>query len=175
MKRFLAVLWLLLFSALASARQPEVVQLSPDTYMISKADHGGIFGSGLPKLKATVIKQANDFAAQQGKIAIPLASSERPLGHGPGQWATFEYQFRVVDKNDPEARRTSLVPTPNAVIKVESPTPQPSATPTSAESPKGGDRVDDLYSKLIKLDDLRKRGLLTNAEFEAEKRKLLEK
>lgn len=168
MKRCIAILWLMLFPAIVLAGKPEVVQLSPDTYMISKADHGGIFGGGLPKLKAAVIEQANTFAASQGKIAIPLGSSEHPLGNGPGQWATFEYQFRVVDKTDPEAKRTSLVPRPDTVISVEGAPPQPAAPPKKDE------RVDDLYSKLIKLDDLRKRGLLTDAEFEAEKRKLLQ-
>jgi len=33
----------------------------------------------------------------------------------------------------------------------------------------------DLYKELLKLDDLRKQGLLTDAEFEAEKKKLLER
>ncbi|WP_454261266.1 hypothetical protein [Pseudoxanthomonas mexicana] len=55
--------------------------------MIIKADHGGIFGGGIPKLKISVIKQANEFAeAAQGKIAIPVASNEKPMGGGPAQW-----------------------------------------------------------------------------------------
>ncbi len=33
----------------------------------------------------------------------------------------------------------------------------------------------DVYSELLKLDDLRERGILTDAEFESEKRKLLER
>ena len=169
MKRQIAILWLLLFPTVALAGKPEVVQLSPDTYMISKADHGGIFGGGLPKLKAAVIKQANEFAAGQGKIAIPLSSSERPMGNGPAQWATFEYQFRVVDKSDLEAKRTSLAPRPDTVISIEG-SPAQTAAPQKAD-----DRVDDLYSQLIKLDDLRKRGLISDAEFEIEKRKLLER
>lgn len=168
MKRHIAILWVILFPAVAFAGKPEVVQLSPDTYMISKADHGGIFGGGLPKLKAALIKQANEFAASQGKIAIPLASSERPMGNGPAQWATFEYQFRVVDKTDHEARRTSLTPRPDTVISIEGLQPQPIAPAATNE------RVDDLYSQLIKLDDLRKRGLISDAEFETQKRKLLE-
>ena len=32
----------------------------------------------------------------------------------------------------------------------------------------------DTYTELIKLDDLHKRGILTDAEFEAQKKKLLE-
>ena len=159
---------MILFPAVATAWEPEVIQLSPDTYMITKSDRGGIFGGGLPKLKAALIKQANEFAASQGKIAIPLASSERPMGNGPAQWATFEYQFRVVDKNDHEARRTSLTSAPDTVVRVEGMQPQ-SVAPAAAN-----DRVDDLYSQLIKLDDLRKRGLISDAEFEAQKRRLLE-
>lgn len=166
MKRFAAILGLL-FPIAVFAGKPEVIRLSPDTYMITKADHGGIFGGGLPKLKAAVIKQANEFAASQGRIAIPLASSERPMGNGPAQWATFEYQFRVVEETDPEARRTSLAPLADTVISVESAPTQPIASPERTE------RVDDLYNKLIKLDDLRKRGLISDADFEAEKRKLL--
>jgi hypothetical protein len=163
MKRYAAAICLLLFATLASARDPEIVQLSPDTYMISRADHGGIFGGGLPKLTVKVIKQANEFAAKQGKIAIPLASVEHPMGGGPAQWATFEYQFRVVDKNDPEARRTSLQPSANVVVKMEQ--PAQSTTPAAAKP--------DLYSELLKLDDLRKRGIITESEFQAQKAKLL--
>ena len=167
MSRYIAFLCLTLLPAFALAGGPEVIQLSPDTYMISKADRGGIFGGGLPKLKATVIKQANEFAASQGKIAIPLASSERPMGNGPAQWATFEYQFRVVDRADPEAQRTSLAPRPDTVIRVEGASAGPATAPAESS------RIDDLYSELIKLDDLRKRGLISDAEFEIEKRKLL--
>lgn len=173
MRVLVACCLFLVIPALALA-EPEVVQLSPDTYMISKADKGGIFGGGLPKLKAAVIKQANEFAARQGKVAIPLGSSERPMGNGPAQWATFEYQFRVVDKDDPEAQRTSLAPVPNTVVTIQnSPAPTPPAGPMPQTA--GTDRIDDLYTQLTKLDDLRKRGIISEAEFETEKRKLLEK
>ena len=164
MKRFAAAIYLLLFATLAIAGDPEVIQLSPDTYMISRADHGGIFGGGLPKLTVKVIRQANEFAARQGKIAIPLASVEHPMGSGPAQWATFEYQFRVVDKNDPEAKRTSLLPSANTVVRIEQTAPP--VSPGVAPKP-------DLYSELIKLDDLRKRGIVTESEFQAQKAKLL--
>jgi hypothetical protein len=32
----------------------------------------------------------------------------------------------------------------------------------------------DLYTEILKLDELRKRGLLTDAEFDAQKKKLLD-
>jgi hypothetical protein len=33
--------------------------------------------------------------------------------------------------------------------------------------------TDELYNELVKLDDLRKKGILTDDEFQAEKKKLL--
>jgi hypothetical protein len=170
MKPFVALLFITLFgmSKFATAREPEIVQLSPDTYLITKEDHGGIFGS-LAKMKVKIIKQANGFAAKQGKIAIPLSSVERPLGHGPAQWASFEYQFRVVDKGDAEARRTSLTPRPEVVVAVDT----TSRTPPAPVSSSTVTKTDEIYNSLLKLDDLRKRGLITDAEYETQKKRIL--
>lgn len=143
---------------------PGIVRLSPDTYMLSREDHAGVFGSA-SALKARVIREANAFAESQGKVAVPLSASETPVG-GPGQWASFTYQFRVVDKDDPEAQRTSLVPRPDVVIeRTDNVTANVAVENPSA--PK------DTYTELLRLDDLRKRGILTDAEFEREKAKLL--
>jgi hypothetical protein len=147
------------------ASPPGVVQLSPDTYMVAKEDHGGVFGSMI-KLKAEVIREANSFAEKQGKIAIPISAKEIPITR-PMMWASFEYQFRVVDKNDPEARRTALVPRADLVIdKTEK-------VSIDSKSKDPGDKSKDVYSELLKLDDLQKRGIISKEEFDAEKRKLL--
>jgi len=66
-------------ATLVACANPGIVQLSPDTYMIMREDHGGIFGS-MSKLKAGVIADANAFAAAQGKIAIPISTNEKPVG-----------------------------------------------------------------------------------------------
>jgi hypothetical protein len=131
--------------------------------MLSREAHGGIFASA-SALKAGVINDANAFAESQGKVAVPLSSNEKPMGNGPAQWASFEYQFRVVDKSDPEVRRTSLAPRPNVVI-------EKTVDVTTRDQ---SDRSKDVYTELIKLDELKKRGILTQAEFDAQKRKLLE-
>lgn len=147
---------------------PGIVQISPDTYMLMREDHAGIFGS-LAKLKAGVIRDANSFAASQGKIAIPISTKERPVGSGPAQWASVEYQFRVVDEADAEAVRTSLVPRADVVIE------ETKDVNISIEAEVDSNVSGDLYSELIKLDDLRQRGLLTEEEFADQKTKLLEK
>jgi hypothetical protein len=116
-------------------------------------------------MKADVIREANEFAASQGKIAIPVYLNSSSMY--PGHFATVDYQFRVVDASDPEARRVNLVPGPNVRIdKTEKAT-------VDVRTKDQTDHQKDIYSELIKLDDLRKRGILSETEFEAQKKKLL--
>ncbi len=100
-----------------------------------------------------------------GKIAIPLSTNETPVY--PGHFATFEYQFRVIDKDDPEATRSHLVPRPDVVIEKNE--------KINADIKTEDKKTDhsDTYTELTKLDDLRKKGIITDAEFEAEKAKIL--
>ena len=154
------------FAVLVSAcANPGPVQLSPDTYMITRTDKGGVFGNA-SAMKAQVIADANQFAASKGKVAIPLSSRETPLVVGRG-FASFEYQFRVVSPTDPEVRRVNLVPSPDVVIEKTEKSALDVTTKDKAE------KSSDLYTELLKLDELRKRGILTDEEFEAQKRKLL--
>ena len=70
---------LVLFPLDTVARGPEVVQLSPDTYMITRSSKAGMFAN-MSKLKSRVIQQANDFARRKGQIAIPISENQhRPL------------------------------------------------------------------------------------------------
>lgn len=152
-----------LFMLLASCANQGAVRIAPDTYLISKTDKGGIFGNA-SRMKAKAIQEANDFAESQGKAAIAISSKETPMR--PGQFATFEYQFRVVDKSDPEFRRVTLKERPDLVIEDNK---KIDVTINKNELPE----EKDLYNDLIKLEDLRERGILTQEEFEAEKKKLL--
>ena len=163
-KRTLMVVGIAL--ALAGCANPQIVRLSPGTYMLSREDHGGIFGNA-SSLKAGVIRDANTFAESQGKVAIPISSKEKPMGNGPAQWAAFEYQFKVVDKNDPEAIRTSLVPRADVVVE------KTEKVSVDIRNKDMSEKQPDLYTELTKLDDMRKRGILSDAEFEAQKKKLL--
>ncbi len=154
----------LLVVCLFACANPGIVKISPDTYLLSKEDHAGIFGS-MAQLKTEVIQEANTFAEAQGKVAIPISTFEKPVGNTPGSWARFDYQFRVVAKDDPEARRTSLKPRPDLVIEKSEKT---DVRLKDLSQPRR-----DIYTELLKLDDLHKRGVLTDAEFEQEKKKLL--
>ena len=151
--------------ALAACANAGVVQVAPDTYLLSKQDNAGIFGN-FARFKTEVIQEANDFAKTKGKVAIPVTMNETPAG--PGRFATFQYQFRLVDASDPAAQRVTLTRQPDVLVESTSRSTADVNVRTS-NSPSS-----DLYAELIKLDDLRKRGILTEAEFEAQKKKLLE-
>lgn len=149
---------------LAGCTNPGIVRISPDTYMLAREAHGGIFASAA-SMKADVIQEASDFASKQGKVAVPISVKEKPLGSGPAQWATIEYQFRVVDKDDAAVRPTQLIHDPNILIQKADPdTPNKALMKQSL----------DTYNNLLKLDELRKRGVITDTEFNDEKKKLLQ-
>ena len=144
---------------------PGIVKLSPDTYMLARTDKGGVFGNA-SAMKADVIREANEFAASQGKIAIPISLNESPMYIG--HFASVEYQFRIVDPASPEAKSTSLVPRPDVVVE------QTNKSTVDVRTKDDSAKSKDVYIELLKLDDLRKRGILSEAEFEAQKKKLLE-
>lgn len=87
----------------------------------------------------------------------PVAVSEKPaaieIGEKPPPVAVSEKPTPIAVSERPAAVEVSEKPAPVAVN----------------ERPATG----DLYTELIKLDDLRKRGILTEEEFQAEKKKVL--
>ena len=162
-----SVLLFLVVSLAGCAANPGIVNLGPDTYVLNKSDHGGIFGNA-DLLRLDVIGQANAFAEAQGKIAYPISAKTHPMGWCCGDFASFEYRFRLVDKKDSTARKTYLVPGSDVVTDEAGKITTGVVTNTQpAEKPR------DRYAELVKLDDLRKRGIITEVEFEAEKKKLL--
>src|SRR5262249_26465499 len=104
-------------------------------------------------------------AESKGKVAIPVASKETPAVPGRSM-PNFEYQFRLVAKDDPRASGAALVPRADVVIESK-------VDPVPTASLKDPPPSHDLYNELLKLDDLRKRNILTESEFEAQKQRLL--
>ena len=151
--------------ALVACADAPMVQMSPDTYLIARSDKGGIFGNPAA-MKAKVIQEASDFATSQGKVAIPLSVSTTPTY--PGHFATIEYQFKLVDPDSPEAVSTSLEPRADIVIESDERVRENIRISDESENTK------DIYSEILKLDDLRQRGLITDEEYETEKREILD-
>ncbi|KXO82650.1 hypothetical protein AYL20_01250 [Acinetobacter venetianus] len=93
--------------SLVGCATAEIIPIGTDTYMISQTSAGGAFKS-MSSLKTGVIKRANEYANSQNKVAIPIAEKEYPAY--PGRMPAYEYQFKLLDKDDANASGASLKP-----------------------------------------------------------------
>jgi Short C-terminal domain len=158
-----------------------LMQLSADTYRISRVDGVGRYADAAA-MQAAVAEEASAFARSQGKVAVPISTHQETMR--AGHLTTVEYAFRLVAPAEAAATAT---PQGSAITSVASAAPAVAAAaakPEAAEPPAAAsapqarpastpDVKPDLYNELIMLDDLRKRGILTDAEFQALKTKLL--
>lgn len=89
------------------------MQLSENTFMISKTSGAGAFASK-SGMQAKAVRAANEFAAKRGMVAVATGSEwDRPTTGFP----TFTYYFKLVDKNSPEAQNAVLSKTPDVLIE----------------------------------------------------------
>ena len=84
---------------IASCSAPGVLQTGPNTYIVSRSSAAGAF-TNMAQLKAETSREANAYAAQQGKTAEGISlEEERPLQGVPN----VEYQFRLVGGREGKA------------------------------------------------------------------------
>jgi hypothetical protein len=136
----------------ASTPKANVVSMGDGTYSITLQASSGLTRN-TEKLKAEATAEATRFCAKQGKqLKVIALTDERPL-YTMG-YASARIVFKPLDAGDPGL--TSEPPVPVATVA----TPAPSG---------------DLYAELTKLDELRKKGILTEKEFQSEKKKVLDR
>jgi hypothetical protein len=185
----------LLVGACMSARMGTgLTQLTADTYRISRVDGVGQYPDA-EAMKAAVAEEASAFARDRGKVAVPISTHQETMR--AGHLSTVEYEFRLAAPGEPaekaaapppkpavtadpkEPATASAAPAAPAVVAAAAPPAAkaaeiPVAATASQASPSNTPEAKpDLYHELIMLDDLRKRGILTDAEFQALKTKLL--
>lgn len=161
----LVVALMLALSGPVKAGDPEFVQVSPGVWMVTVKNYAGIFANSATTKRKAIIA-ANEFASAKGMDAVPMGMQTERAGAGPGQWPYVEYQFRLVPKGGNET--VGLKPRADMEIEVNNNAPPVAPVVVQQQS-----AAPDLYSELLKLEDLRKRGLLTDAEFDVQKQKLL--
>ena len=153
LSRLILVLTLILPACLVGAETaPKVVSLGNNTYSITVSAKNK-FTRNTQKLKTQAMETATQFCAQAGKQFKLVSVDESKSMYLVGDMASTKITFKALEARSPELAATTT----------ESPALQPAtvrATPT-----------DSLYSELIKLDELRKKGILTDDEFAAEKRR----
>jgi hypothetical protein len=157
----------------AGCQNPGVVMVSPNTYMLSKEDHAGIFGS-MSKLKADVIKGANAFAEKQGKVAVPISAKEHPVGI-LADWASFSVTFKLVDTNDPAVNGTNIW-TSSSIEGGQGWRNLGGKATIYPAQPVGDheEKIPTIGQQLIDLQKAKDAGAITDAEYQTQKAKLLE-
>ncbi|MBS0375312.1 MAG: SHOCT domain-containing protein [Proteobacteria bacterium] len=180
-------------SLLAGCATPQtgLRQIAPDTYRISRVDPGGQYADPAA-MRAAVVAEAAAFARGKGGTALEVASHEETLP--VGRLSTIDYDFRVAPAGAtaalPAAQGTPARPAPAAVPAAGTApeagaAPAASAPPTraalpappgsGAEPPRtAASAVSQLHEDLLKLEDLRRRGILTDEEFARLKQRLIE-
>jgi hypothetical protein len=114
------------------------------------------FTRNTEKLKDQAMDVAEKFCAKEGKQlkVISVAEDKSVLLVGP--FAQITMTFKALDPQGPE---------------VASPTPALAMPPPSVS--KASPEIEMLYADMLRLEDLHKRGLLNDAEFERERQKVL--
>lgn len=139
-----------------------VVSIGEDTYMLgtSGKSPGGFTGT---EAKALAFEQASQFCESKGKKMQIVNTQQSDMSFGKN--ASAEIQFMCLTAGDSELGRPRLTKVPDSVIEIKgSPGAAPRAQPSATR---------DLYSEMLKLEDLKKRGLLSDTEFEEQRRRLL--
>ncbi len=141
---------------------PAATPMGNNTFSITRQAKT-TFDRDVEKFKSEVQQDATSYCQSQHKqLKVLAVTSERPFYSLGFTSATIV--FKALDADSPEL---AAPVEPALPAKSAGEAPPPSALATA---PSG-----DLYTDLLKLDDLRKRGILTDKEFELEKKKLLKR
>ena len=155
MNQYIFLTGITLFIA-GCASNSGVMPIGQDTYMVSRQAASGFSGSGT--LKAEAFQEASLYCGKQGKSVQVVNTIEAQPPFIFGNFPKAEVQFMCLDKNDAELVRPKLHKNPDAVIEVKQ-----SAAPAKV----------DAYIELKKLKELLDSGVITQEEFNAQKRKVL--
>jgi len=143
------------------ASSTKLVAVGDNTYEVTRQASTG-FTRNTEKLKAEAQNDAAKYCADHGKqLKIVDVIVDRPF-YATG-FSSAKIVFMALDAGDP-ALTAKPVPAPIAGLAAG-----------TADGSTGQTLTGDLYSDLLKLDDLRKKGILTEKEFKAEKKKILDR
>ena len=144
----------------APAGQP-VIELGDNTYSLTY-EAPTTFNRNVDKLVEAAKKEATEFCAGKGRRPKYVSVTvDKP-------WVTLGIPkavvvFRALEPGDPELADADVV----AVVRKEK--------KKKADEAPAANAFDDLYNSLMKLDELRKKGILTDEEFQVEKQKVLQR
>jgi hypothetical protein len=145
-----------------------VVPIGKDTFMISDRGHSGMTSAG--SLKAGIYREGMAYCASEGKEFQPIHEQWVECVPNTFHWASAEIQFRCLNKNDPELSRPTMKPEAN--IRIESDVREKKDIQIKDSSNKN---TGDMYTELKKLKELLDSNVITQDEFNAQKKIILDK
>ena len=174
MKTIKIALKILLSSALVFALQgcvssSGVVKTGPDTFMISRSEKG--FRGVSSKVKADAISDAEEWCQKRGKVMKVISSSQKDMVPFTSD-ASAEIHFKALDANDPELKKPTETGTlKNRVFRGDE---NIQGYYLEVQKNEEGSRTRDRYEEIAKLGESRAKNLITEEEFQVEKKKILE-
>jgi hypothetical protein len=142
-----------------------IVPMGQETYMVSRQAATGFTGMG--SLKAEAFKEANEYCISQNRKIQVIKTIESSPPYILGNFPRVEIQFMCLCEGDVELSRPKLKKEADLSIEKTADISIDAAIKSQSE-----DRS-DLYSELLKLEDLKKKGIINEDEFKAQKEKLL--
>ena len=142
-----------------------VVPMGQDTYMVSRQAATGF--SGMGSLKAKAFREASDYCISQNKKIQVVNTIESSPPYVLANFPRVEIQFMCLGEGDVELSRPKLKKEADVVIE------KTSEISIDVKTKDQSEKTKDVYTELLKLEDLRKKGIISEEEFETQKKKLL--
>lgn len=155
----------LLMAPSAARAEVQIVELSNGNYSCTR-EAATTFNRDVDKLVEDAKGDAAAFCARKGRqpkfVSITVDKPWPTLGVPKAVVV-----FKALEPGDPALANATPVP---VVRRGKKGKPAASEAATTAAGP-----VDELYTALLKLDELRAKGLLTEEEFQVQKKNVLER
>ena len=129
--------------------------------MISR--NGAGFWSSTAQIKAEAFKDANAYCVNLDKRMQIVHTSQHETSGRPGDFPGAEIQFMCLNANDRELVRPKLRKEADTVVEIKK----------NIQIKDASENSKNTYQELIKLDDLRKKNIITEDEFNEQKKRLL--
>lgn len=154
MRKATPILFIILSGCAANSG---VIPIGQDTYMVSRQAATGFSGSGT--LKAEAFEEARVYCKKQNKILQVVNTNEAQPPYVFGNFPKAEVQFMCLSETDPELSRPKLRKDSGVAVNLNK-----DITDTKS----------DKYVELKKLKELLDSNIITQEEFDIQKKRILE-
>ena len=144
-----------------------VMPMGNGIYMVGVSGNGNGRLKSLGQLREIAFAKAKQFASKNNAKIEVISVNETPMSFGV--FNQVDLSFRLVSKteklSDPNVNSTTIIKAASANGKTTS--------EQVIESKDNAKKDEEKYERLLRLGELRKKGIITEEEFQKEKNKIL--